>query len=104
MEHTHPDLVNNYDAADSWDFGNNDPDPAPYYAFDDHGTSVAGIAAAQGNNGIGVSGTAPNASLAGLRLDFLTDTDAMEAAPCRTIRTPSAFTTTVGARPTPPPG
>ncbi len=79
VEHTHPDLVANYDAADSWDFGNNDPDPAPYYPNDDHGTAVAGLAAATGNNGIGVSGVAPNAAYAGLRWDQYTANDAMLA-------------------------
>ncbi|MBW4493475.1 MAG: S8 family serine peptidase [Oscillatoria princeps RMCB-10] len=44
--------------------------------YNPHGTSVAGVAAASGNNGIGGSGVAPEASLAGLRLvaDEVTDT------------------------------
>ncbi|MGK7893021.1 MAG: S8 family serine peptidase [Xenococcus sp. (in: cyanobacteria)] len=36
---------------------------------DFHGTAVAGIALAQGNNGIGVRGVAYNADLAGLRIE-----------------------------------
>jgi len=79
LERTHPDLINNYVAAYSYDFANNDPDPMPVLATDNHGTAVAGLAAAQGNNGIGISGTAPSANLAGLRYD-MSGNDAEEAA------------------------
>jgi subtilisin family serine protease len=78
----HPDLVNNIwfnktevsgngidddnngfiDDYQGWDFVNNVPDPSPKF-FDDwseagisHGTMVAGIIAAQGNNNKGVAG------------------------------------------------
>lgn len=52
----HADLAGNMLAGSGFDFFNNDP-----YAFDDygHGTACAGIAAAVGNNSIGVSGAAP---------------------------------------------
>lgn len=72
----HPDIEPNYDAEDSWDFGQNDSNPSPVHSDDDHGTVVAGTAAARGGNGIGVSGAAPLASLAGLRLDFYSSDDA----------------------------
>ena len=46
-----------------WDFVDNDNNPIQNYAANDHGTHVAGCAAAMGNNGIGVVGTAPNVSI-----------------------------------------
>ncbi|HSW46882.1 MAG TPA: S8 family serine peptidase, partial [Phycisphaerae bacterium] len=77
LQTTHPDLQPNYVAADSWDFGQNDPVPDPVVAADNHGTSVAGVSAARGNNSIGVTGAAPYANLAGLRIDFDNQTTAM---------------------------
>jgi subtilisin family serine protease len=80
----HPDLVNNIwsnpdetengsdddgngkiDDLAGWDFNGNDDTPE-----DDsgHGTHVAGIAAAEGNNGIGVSGVCPDCSIMPLRV------------------------------------
>ncbi|MCP2731758.1 S8 family serine peptidase [Limnofasciculus baicalensis] len=47
--------------------GTYDSNPSPTNN-NSHGTEVAGIAAAVGNNGIGISGVAPNAAVAGLRL------------------------------------
>ncbi len=76
LQITHPDLAPNYSAAASWDFGSDSADPSGT-AADWHGTSVAGVAAARGGNGIGVTGAAPLASLAGLRIDFANQTDAM---------------------------
>jgi subtilisin-like proprotein convertase family protein len=77
FETTHPDLAPNYSAADSYDFGQNDAIPDPVNADDEHGISVAGVAAARGGNGIGVTGAAPHAGLAGLRIDFPTQTTQM---------------------------
>ena len=77
FETTHPDLAPNYVAADSWDFGQNDNTPDPVYSDDEHGISVAGVAAARGGNGIGVTGAAPYANLAGLRIDFPYQTSQM---------------------------
>jgi subtilisin-like proprotein convertase family protein/endonuclease/exonuclease/phosphatase family metal-dependent hydrolase len=78
VQHTHPDLAPAYRADLSYDFNFNDADPTPGTG-DDHGTAVAGVAAARGNNGLGVSGTAPAASIAGLRLISATTTDQQEA-------------------------
>jgi subtilisin-like proprotein convertase family protein len=70
----HPDLSPNVSAADSFDFGQNDNDPTPVWNSDNHGTSVAGVAAARGGNGIGGTGAAPLAQIAGLRIDFQNQT------------------------------
>jgi subtilisin-like proprotein convertase family protein/endonuclease/exonuclease/phosphatase family metal-dependent hydrolase len=78
VQHTHPDLAAAYRADLSYDFNFNDADPMPGTG-DDHGTAVAGVAAARGNNGVGVSGTAPAASIAGLRLISASTTDRQEA-------------------------
>lgn len=54
---------------------NNDPSPGD--PMSQHGTSVAGVAAGIGHNGIGISGVAPRASLVGL---VNAGTDASDAA------------------------
>jgi len=58
VEATHPDLAGRVLAG--YDYVNNDSDPS-----DDngHGTAVAGVAAARGNDGIGVAGAAWNVSI-----------------------------------------
>ena len=78
LQYTHPDLAPAYRADLSYDFNGNDADPLPSTG-DDHGTAAAGVAAARGNNGIGVSGAAPGASLAGIRLISAVTTDQQEA-------------------------
>jgi subtilisin-like proprotein convertase family protein len=78
LQWTHPDLAPGYRSDLSYDFFDDDADPSPG-AGDDHGTAVAGIAAARGNNGIGVSGTAPSASVAGIRLTSAETTDQTDA-------------------------
>lgn len=64
----HPDLNDNYDTTLDFDFTRVDNEPLPYRNTDSHGTAVAGIIAAEGNNGIGVAGVAYEATLAGLRI------------------------------------
>lgn len=74
---THPDLSPNLDTANdrNWNDGSiNDPTPNPDQ-FDFHGTSCAGVAAGRGNNGKGISGAAPEATIVGLRLISLPQTD-----------------------------
>ncbi len=78
LQHMHPDLSPNYLASFSYDFNGHDSDPTPA-GSDSHGTSVAGVAAARGGNSRGVSGAAPQAGLAGLRLTAAGITDAQEA-------------------------
>jgi subtilisin-like proprotein convertase family protein len=79
LQYTHPDLAPNYDSLDSFDFNENDADPAPNTTRDLHGTAVAGVLGARGNNGIGVSGIAPQVKMAGIRLTDGDTTDQQEA-------------------------
>lgn len=70
LETDHPDFVGNINTTIDWDFnggidGDNDPSPV---GDDDHGTACAGDVGARGNNGVGVSGSAPEATLVGYRL------------------------------------
>ncbi len=70
LQTTHPDLSPGYVAEHSWDFVGDDALPDPVLDDDNHGTAVAGVAGARGGNGVGVTGAAPMASIAGLRLPF----------------------------------
>lgn len=74
----HPDLAANVDTENDRDWNGNDFDPNPGNG-DDHGTACAGNAGARGNNGLGVSGSAPESTLVGLRLIAGSVTDAQEA-------------------------
>jgi subtilisin family serine protease len=83
LETGHPDLAANVDTTidKDWNGGDADPNPEdtdPLYP-DNHGTACAGNVAAVGNNGIGVSGTAPEAKLVGMRLISAGAGDASEA-------------------------
>ena len=82
LQYNHPDLVANYLSALSYDFNNNDTDPSPFLGDlfgDAHGTSVAGVVAAQENNDSCGVGAAYRASLAGIRLLASEVSDADEA-------------------------
>jgi subtilisin-like proprotein convertase family protein/subtilisin family serine protease len=69
VELAHPDLAANINAALSHDFVDNDADANPSdWNAEKHGTAVAGIAAAVGNNRLGVAGVAYEARLAVHRL------------------------------------
>ena len=78
LQTSHPDLSANVDTTNDKDWNGNDSDPNPG-AGDDHGTACAGDAAARGGNGIGVSGSAPEATLVGMRLIAAATTDTQEA-------------------------
>jgi len=60
VDYRHPDLVAGHRGG--WDFGDNDADPDDTSDRFRHGTSVAAIAVASGNNGIGMIGVAPDVS------------------------------------------
>ena len=76
VQAAHPDLMPNLDASLSVNFNASTFDPA----WDTHGTPVAGIIGALGNNGIGVAGVAFEARLADLRLIADAETDEQDAA------------------------
>jgi subtilisin family serine protease/subtilisin-like proprotein convertase family protein len=79
VQGNHPDLAPNYSAAQSFDYlsGTNNASPV---GQDSHGTACAGIAAARGDNGIGVAGVAYQSTLVGLRLVGSGQNDAKEGA------------------------
>lgn len=77
LEHDHEDLSSNYDDTLDYDYCGNDGNPMPSN-WDGHGTSAAGVAAATGDNGKGVSGAAPDATLTGLLLIACSNSDSDE--------------------------
>jgi subtilisin-like proprotein convertase family protein len=82
LEWSHSDLAPNMRNDLNWDWNgkDNDPKPDPFaYPPQAHGTACAGVAAARGNNRIGVSGVAPEANLVGMRLIAGDKTDLDEA-------------------------
>ncbi|WCJ60888.1 S8 family serine peptidase [Fontisphaera persica] len=79
VELSHRDLRDNASPSLSYDYLEDDPDASPALFSDTHGTQVAGVAAARGNNGLGVCGVAPQATLASVRLISGPTTDAQEA-------------------------
>jgi subtilisin family serine protease len=64
VDYTHPDIAPNI--VGGHDFGSDDPDPFPQGS--DHGTHVAGIAGAVGNNDFGVAGVSWQSRLMPLKV------------------------------------
>jgi large repetitive protein len=56
------------DDVSGWNFVDNDNISQPNSTSDNHGTAVAGVAAARGNNGIGVTGAAYNSPVISSRI------------------------------------
>lgn len=65
IDFNHPDLIGNQSANNGWDFVE---DTGVIKDEQGHGTAVAGIVAASGNNGAGVTGVMWRASLMSLRV------------------------------------
>ena len=76
LEICHPDLAANVEPGKSYSFssgnraGSSATDPFNHDILGDHGTSVAGVAAAVANNGLGGRGVASEVALRGFTLDF----------------------------------
>ena len=74
LEICHPDLAANVEPGASYNFnagewlGSASDEPFLYVTMGDHGTSVAGVAAAVADNGLGGRGVAPDARLRGYNL------------------------------------
>lgn len=77
LEINHEDIFPQEIPGAHLDLVDGDTDPTPGQ-FDFHGTAVGGIAAALGNNGLGVAGAAWDAGLIGIRLLGPGTTDADE--------------------------
>lgn len=75
IDFTHDDLARAYELSLDYDFGADtakvtiDQDALP----NPHGTMVAGVISAEGNNGIGSVGIASEATLVGLAMDYSSD-------------------------------
>jgi uncharacterized delta-60 repeat protein len=76
VDTNHPDLVNNIVAGYDFYDGDSTPDPS---GNDAHGTACAGLVAAQGNNGLGVTGVAWHCKIMPVRIvgpnGFVTTSD-----------------------------
>jgi subtilisin family serine protease/subtilisin-like proprotein convertase family protein len=79
MQTAHPDLFDNADRTIDHDWNGDDSNPSPVTANDNHGTACAGCAAARGDNGEGVCGVAPRATVVGMRLIAAPSSDDEEA-------------------------
>ena len=81
LQLTHPDLSPNVNTLLDYDWNDDDNDPSPNLSFDYHGTSVGGVAAGRGDNGLGICGAAFQSTLVGMRLisDFTTDMQEADA-------------------------
>ena len=82
LEHTHPDIQQNYEAKASIDLNDNDEDPMPRYDITNenkHGTRCAGEVASVADNQVCGVGAAYHSSIGGVRMLDGDVTDAIEA-------------------------
>ncbi|MEC7686231.1 MAG: S8 family serine peptidase, partial [Candidatus Thermoplasmatota archaeon] len=78
LDHNHSDISPHYSSLYSYDWCDDDTDPTPD-PWNGHGTAVAGVAAAVGDNGLDVTGAAFDATIAGSTLIACWAGDATEA-------------------------
>jgi subtilisin family serine protease len=83
VDFTHEDLQGDK-FVPGYDFYDNDADPTAVAENEDyHGTAVVGVAAANGNNGIGVTGIAPSCRIMPIRLVAGPTSDEQDASAIR---------------------
>ena len=73
IDYSNPDLSPNFASSISYDYCDDDSDVMPSDSDNDgeidwHGTAVAGIVSAKGNNSLGITGVSYNSTLSGIRL------------------------------------
>ena len=78
LDHEHSDISPHYSSLFSYDWCDDDGDPSPT-GWNGHGTAVAGVAAAVGDNSLDVTGVAFDATIAGSTLIACWAGDATEA-------------------------
>lgn len=81
MDHTHPELEENYDPVASTDLNGHKDDPFPNDSdpYNAHGTKCSGTIAAKNNNSLCGVGIAFNSKIGGIRMLDGRATDALEA-------------------------
>ena len=81
MDHTHPELKDNYDPEASTDLNGHKSDPFPNDSdpYNAHGTKCSGTIAAKGNNSLCGIGIAFNSKIGAIRMLDGKATDALEA-------------------------
>ena len=67
------------DDLHGWNFDDDNNDPSPAAPDYDHGTCTAGLAAAAGNNGLGVCGAAQHCKILPIKFGYATDSATAQA-------------------------